>query len=95
VAAESCSRKESRWGGREPNGLTACVSNCSCLSRSNVYGPILHALPETGCLPSVWKFAECILSGTRQTVTLPSAEHKELGEREKLGKVVICRVPKI
>jgi hypothetical protein len=52
-------------------------------------------LPETGCLPSVWKFAKCILLGTWQTATLPSAEHKTLDEREALDKVVICRVPEI
>jgi hypothetical protein len=44
-------------------------------------------------LPSVWKFAECILSGTQQKAILPSAEHKTLSERQALGKVVVCRVP--
>ena len=31
-------------------------------------------LPETGTLPSAGGFAECILSGTRQSQSLPSAK---------------------
>jgi hypothetical protein len=44
----------------------------------------------TLCLLSVWKFAGCILSDTRQTTTLLSAEHKTLVKRETLGKVLFA-----
>ena len=37
-------------------------------------------LPESKALPSVIFFAECILSDTRQTISLPSAKLKTLGK---------------
>ena len=37
-------------------------------------------LPELKALPSVIFFAECILSDTRQTISLPSAKLKTLGK---------------
>ena len=42
---------------------------------------VAHALPETSNLPSVFVFTECILSGTRQTSSLPSAALKTLGKK--------------
>jgi hypothetical protein len=30
----------------------------------------VHSLPESGSLPSAWRFAECFLSSTRQSSTL-------------------------
>ena len=47
---------------------------------------IEDALPKTSNLSSVFMFAECIPSGTRQTSSLPSAELKTL------GKEGVCRV---
>ena len=41
-----------------------------------------------------WIFAECILSGTRQTSSLPSAAKKTLGKIITLGKKTVCRVLK-
>jgi len=40
-----------------------------------------RALPETSNLPSVFMFAECIPSGTRQINSLPSAILKTLGKK--------------
>ena len=39
-------------------------------------------LPETSNLLSVFMFAECILSGTRQISSLPSATLKTLGKKK-------------
>ena len=47
---------------------------------------LYQSLPETSNLPSVFMFAECILSGTQQTRSLPSATLKTLGKEE------VCRV---
>ena len=43
-------------------------------------------LPETGCLLSVRMFTECILSGTWQRSSLPSAVKKTLGKIIALDK---------
>jgi hypothetical protein len=56
---------------------------------------IASTLPETTPLPSARLFAECILSGTWQTWSLPSARKKTLGEEWALGKGPLCRVPKL
>ena len=65
---------------------------------------VLRTLPETSNLPSVFMFAECILSSTRQTRSLPSAALKTLGKnkhsvnrrftecKKTLGKDRVCRV---
>jgi len=52
-----------------------------------------QALPEIVSLPSVPDFAECFLSGTRQSGCLPSAREKALGKQLALDKEVVCRVP--
>ena len=57
------------------------------ISVASLFGELEdEALPETSNLPSVFVFAECILSGTRQTSFLPSAVLKTLGKEE------VCRV---
>lgn len=38
-------------------------------------------LPEIPRLPSVHMFAECFISGTRQTIYLPSANEKIIGKQ--------------
>ena len=52
------------------------------------------SLPEIVELPSAWGFTECILSGTRQTSSLPSAAKNTLGKIMSLGKQTLCRVLK-
>ena len=47
----------------------------------------------TRCLPSAEGFAECKISSTRQSYTLPSAYQKALGKKSTLGKDWLCRVP--
>ena len=54
----------------------------------------MELLQETGSLPSVFIFAECISSDTRQTSSLPSAAKKTLGKIIALGKQTLCRVLK-
>ena len=73
-------------------------SRCTCLDL------LLHisirrrelncTLPETADLPSAKIFAECIISGTRQTSSLPSAAKNTLGKIMALGKQTLYRVPK-
>jgi hypothetical protein len=41
---------------------------------------VYTSLPETGSLPSAWRFAECNLSGTWQATPLSSASGGTLGE---------------
>ena len=41
----------------------------------------IQTLPETSNLPSVFMFAECILSGTRRTNSLPTAILKTLSKK--------------
>ena len=43
-------------------------------------------LPETSNLPSVFMFAESILSDTRQTSCLPSAALKTFGKKKRSVK---------
>jgi hypothetical protein len=40
----------------------------------------LHSLPESGTLPSAGRFAECLLSGTRQSRLCPTLPRAALGE---------------
>ena len=51
------------------------------------------SLPETRRLPSAEGFAECKISSTRQSYTLPSAYQKALSKKSTLGKDWLCRVP--
>jgi len=44
------------------------------------------SLPENGSLPSVWLFAECRKSGTRQRASLPSVNRRTLSKEQTLGK---------
>ena len=51
-----------------------------------------EALPETVDLPSAKMFAECILSGTRQTSSLLSDAKNTLSKIMALDKQTLCRV---
>ena len=44
------------------------------------------SLPKNGSLPSVWLFAECRKSGTRQRASLPSVNRRTLSKEQTLGK---------
>jgi hypothetical protein len=50
-------------------------------------------LPSYHSLPSVRLFAECIQSGTWQTIILPGAVKKTLRQKNMLDKNYACRVP--
>ena len=49
-------------------------------------------LSEIVELPSIWEFAEGILSDTRQIYYLPSIFNATLGKPTALGKTQLCRV---
>ena len=59
----------------------------STVGRTKLIGlQIGHSLLETANMPSVFWFAECITSGTRQRAYLPSVVKKTLGIHIALGK---------
>ena len=50
------------------------------------------SLPENAQIPSVYGFAECQTTGTRQRRALPSARPRALGKHVAHGMPTLCRV---
>ena len=53
------------------------------------------SLPENRKLPSLWDFAECQTTGSRQRCGLPSARPRALGKNLAHGMPGLCRVPAV